>query len=54
MTRDATDTDDLLDLVLRGVVEHRLVAPGGRVVVAGASRAELPTPDLLLVATILG
>ena len=52
VTRDATDTDDLLDLVLRGVAEHRLVAPGGRVVFAGASRSELPTPDLLLVATI--
>ncbi|MBM4409404.1 MAG: hypothetical protein FJ038_12610, partial [Chloroflexi bacterium] len=54
ITRDATDTDDFLDLVLRGIAEHGLIPAGGRVVVTGASRSDLPTPNLLIVATVSG
>ena len=52
VTRDPTDTDDLLELVLEGAAECGLLAPGARVAVAAASRAMLPTPNLLLVTTL--
>jgi pyruvate kinase len=52
VTRDPTDTDDLLELVLEGAAECGLLAPGSRVAVAAASRAMLPTPNLLLVTTL--
>ena len=54
VTRDPTDTDDLLELVLQGAAECGLLAPGTRVAVAAASRAMLPTPNLLLVTTLPG
>ena len=52
VTRDPTDTDDLLELVARGRCRVGLLAPGARVAVAAASRAMLPTPNLLLVTTL--
>jgi pyruvate kinase len=51
-TRDAGDTDDLLDLVLSGAAASGLLSSGARVVVAAASHAHRPTPNLLLVTTL--
>jgi pyruvate kinase len=52
LARDAQDTDDLLELVLRGAADSGVLAPGARVAVAAASAGHLSWPDLLLVRSL--